>query len=132
MNENESQDTPYVRIGGEAEVQRLVVRFYEFMDELPEARTIRAMHAADISPMVDKLAVFLTGWMGGPQRYRERFGRVIIPVAHEPYSIGSEERDQWLLCMRCALEAVEAEEDLIEVLMPAFADMAEMCRTRPD
>jgi hypothetical protein len=32
--------------------------------------------------------------------------------------------------MRRALESVEAEVDLIEVLMRAFTQMAEMCRTR--
>jgi hemoglobin len=90
------------------------------------------MHAADLSPMVDKLAVFLTGWMGGPERYRDRFGRVIIPVVHEPFSIGSEERDQWLRCMRCALESVQAGDELIEPLMPAFGQMASMCMTRSD
>ena len=102
------------------------------MEALPEARTIREMHAADLSPMTDKLTVFFTGWMGGPQRYRERFGRVIIPAAHDPFSIGSAERDQWLLCMRLALESIEAEADLAEALMDAFARMAEMCRTRED
>lgn len=69
------------------------------MDSLPEARTIRAMHADDLAPMTEKLAVFLTGWMGGPDRYRERYGRVVIPAAHEPFPIGTAERDQWLLCM---------------------------------
>lgn len=132
MHERAVQDSPYVRLGGEAGVRRLVERFYEFMDTLPEAGTIRAMHAADLSPMVDKLAVFLTGWMGGPERYSERFGRVIIPAAHQPFSIGSEERDQWLRCMRCALESVQAEHELIELLMPAFGQMANMCRTRSD
>ncbi len=123
-------DSPYVRLGGEEAVRELVERFYGYMDELPEARTIRAMHAGDLAPMVDKLATFLTGWMGGPQRYRERFGRVIIPAAHEPYPIGSAESEAWLLCMRRALESVGAEDDLIELLMPAFAQMALMCQTK--
>jgi hemoglobin len=69
---------------------------------------------------------------GGPQRYRERFGRVIIPAAHEPFSIGTEERDQWLLCMRQALKSLPAEAELIEQLMESFGQMADMCRTRED
>ena len=129
MSEAPQPESPYFRLGQEAGVRALIDRFYDFMDTLPEAATIRAMHAEDLTPMVDKLAVFLTGWMGGPERYRERFGRVIIPVAHEPFSIGPRERDEWLLCMRCALEAEEVPEDLIDLLMPRFFQMAEICRT---
>ncbi|MAE97385.1 MAG: hypothetical protein CL910_22275 [Deltaproteobacteria bacterium] len=132
MNDPTPPESPYLRLGKEEGIRRLVELFYQYMSELPEAATIRNMHAEDISPMEDKLTVFLTGWMGGPERYRERFGRVIIPAAHEPYPIGSAERDQWLLCMRHALDAVEAEPDLIEMLMPAFTQMAEMCRTIDD
>ena len=110
-------------------VMRLVERFYHHMDTRSEAATIRAMHADDLAPMVEKLGVFLIGWMGGPQRYNERFGRVIIPAAHAPYAIGAVERDQWLDCMRHALEDVGAEPDLARMLMDAFHRMAEMCRT---
>jgi hemoglobin len=106
-----------------------VDRFYANMDTLPEAATIRALHADDLAPMVEKLAVFLIGWMGGPRRYTERFGPVIIPAAHAPYPIGAEERDQWLLCMREALEAEPLDSVLSQQLMRAFTQMAEMCRT---
>jgi hemoglobin len=121
--------SPYHRLGEDAGVTRLVERFYQRMASLPEAAGIRAMHADDLAPMVDKLSVFLIGWTGGPQNYRARFGRVIIPAAHEPFPIGPDERDQWLRCMRAALEDVAAEEDLVEMLMPAFHQMADMCRT---
>lgn len=122
-------ETLYRRLGGDEGVVRLVERFYQYMDTLPEAATIRALHRGDLAPMVDKLSVFLIGWMGGPQNYRKRFGRVIIPAAHEPFPIGPDERDQWLVCMRRALEDVEAEDDLLASLMDAFYDMADMCRT---
>jgi hemoglobin len=122
-------ESPYRRLGGDEGVARLVERFYENMATLPEAATIRAMHAGDLAPMVDKLSVFLVGWMGGPQHYTERFGRVIIPAAHQRFSIGPDERDQWLVCMRRALEDARTDEDLVELLMDAFYGMADMCRT---
>jgi hemoglobin len=125
-----SSESPYQRLGEKAGVLLLVERFYGFMDTLPTAKPIRDMHAEDLTPMVDKLAVFLTGWMGGPERYRERFGRVNIPAAHEPFPIGAEERDQWLLCMQRALESVDADADLSEMLMRSFAQMARICQTR--
>jgi hemoglobin len=122
-------ESPYRRLGGDEGVARLVERFYENMATLPEAATIRAMHAGDLAPMVEKLSVFLVGWMGGPQHYTERFGRVIIPAAHQRFSIGPDERDQWLVCMRRALEDARADEDLVGLLMDAFYGMADMCRT---
>ena len=129
MTSEAHPESPYVRLGREAGVHELVDRFYGLMSSLPEAKTIRAMHAEDLSPMVEKLSVFLVGWMGGPEDYRARFGRVIIPAAHEPYPIGSAEGDAWLSCMRRALEDVGAADDLIEMLMDAFTPMARMCQT---
>jgi hemoglobin len=126
---SQAVESPYQRLGGDAGVMRLVERFYHHMDTLPEAAPIRSLHADDLAPMIDKLGVFLIGWMGGPENYRERFGRVIIPAAHEAFDIGPDERDQWLLCMRTALAETDADDELCELLMDAFARMAEMCRT---
>jgi hemoglobin len=126
---SQTAESPYLRLGGDAGVMQLVERFYHHMDTLPEAARIRAMHADDLAPMVDKLGVFLIGWMGGPENYSARFGRVIIPVAHEPFDIGADERDAWLLCMAAAIAETDADEELALLLMDAFARMAEMCRT---
>jgi len=126
----EHPQNPYEALGGEEGVVALVDRFYELMDTLPEAAPIRAMHAGDLAPMKDKLATFLTGWMGGPQRYNEKFGRVVIPTAHAPFDIGPEERAQWLLCMRRALEDREVEPEWITLIMKPMGMMADMCMTR--
>ena len=124
------EKTPYELLGGDDGVRRLVADFYDFMDTLPEAAPIRAMHKGDLSEMTDKLGTFLIGWMGGPQRYQERFGRVIIPLAHRPFPIGPSERDQWLLCMHRALENTALDASMKARLMDSFGRMAEMCRNR--
>jgi hemoglobin len=125
------QENPFEALGGEEGVIRLVDRFYERMDTLPEAAPIRAMHKESLDLIKDKLATFLIGWMGGPQRYNEKFGRVVIPLAHRPFDIGPSERDQWLLCMRGALEDGAVDPEWIELIMRPMAQMAEMCMTRP-
>jgi hemoglobin len=124
------EKTPYALLGGDDGVRQLVADFYELMDTLPEAAPIRAMHKGDLAEMSDKLGTFLIGWMGGPQRYQERFGRVIIPLAHRPFSIGPAERDQWLLCMERALEKTALDASMKTRLMDSFGRMAEMCRTK--
>jgi hemoglobin len=124
------EKTPYELLGGDDGVRRLVANFYHLMDTLPEAAPIRAMHEGNLAEMVDKLGTFLIGWMGGPQQYQERFGRVIIPLAHRPFPIGPAERDQWLMCMGGALDKTTLNAAMKARLMESFGRMAEMCRTR--
>ncbi|WP_458422696.1 globin domain-containing protein, partial [Pseudomonas aeruginosa] len=45
----------------------LVDRFYDRMDTLPEAKTIRAMHADELGLIRDVLKRYLTEWTGGPK-----------------------------------------------------------------
>jgi hemoglobin len=78
----------YERIGGETKVRELVQRFYLLMDELPETHGIRKMHAADLGGAENKLFMFLSGWMGGPQLFVEKFGHPRLRMRHLPFSIG--------------------------------------------
>ena len=129
-SEAAQERTPYELLGGDDGVRKLTADFYALMDTLPEAAPIRAMHKGDLTEMTDKLGTFLIGWMGGPQRYQERFGRVVIPLAHKPFPIGPSERDQWLVCMRGALEKTSLDSSMKTRLMDSFGRMAEMCRTK--
>ncbi len=73
----------YERIGGEAKVRQLVQRFYQLMDELPEAQRLRKMHHISLKSAEDKLFMFLSGWMGGPQLFVEKFGHPqVAPAPH--------------------------------------------------
>ncbi len=126
----ESEKPPYDRIGGEATVRRIVDRFYEIMDSAPEAARIRAMHAADLSPMRERLFEFLSGWLGGPPLYFQRPDAKCIVSAHRSFPIGAAERDAWMMCMRRALEDCGVAEDLRKLLDPAFLRMAEAFRNR--
>ena len=44
------------------------------MDSVPQFQSIRAMHPADLTNSRDKLYMFLSGWMGGPDLFVEKFG----------------------------------------------------------
>ena len=114
------EDASYRAAGGEAGIRKLVDDFYDAMDQLPEAATIRAMHPEDLTVSRDKLARFLCGWLGGPKLYAEKYGPIRIPQAHSRFEIGSKERDAWLLCMEEALKnqpyAAEFKKYLLEQL----------------
>ena len=120
----------YQRIGGDAAIRKLVDRFYERMDELPEAYAARKIHPADLTESGNKLFDFLSGWLGGPQRYIEKHGHPMLRRRHLPYAIGPEERDQWLLCMRMALEQTVADEPLRKTLFAQFVQLGEHMRNR--
>jgi hemoglobin len=124
--------TPYARLGGEARLRELVDRFYDYMDSLPETRDIRALHANSLRVSRDKLYMFLSGWLGGPALYIEKYGHPRLRARHLPFPIGERERDQWLLCMKNALEDMQLEESFKEELYTAFQRTADHMRNRSE
>ncbi len=119
----------YETIGGEAKVRELVERFYELMETLPEAEGIRRMHP-DMARAREKLFMFLSGWLGGPQLYMEKYGHPRLRQRHMPFPIGESERDQWMLCMRRAMEDVGLEPELRRALEEAFFKTADFMRNQ--
>lgn len=122
--------THYERIGGAEKIHALVQRFYQLMDELPEAYGIRKMHEGDLQEVSDKLFKFLSGWMGGPQLFVEQYGHPMLRRRHLPFAIGDAERDQWMLCMNQALNDVVEDAELRRELSAAFVKVADHMRNR--
>ena len=98
------EDASYIAAGELAGISKLVDAFYGHMDTLPEAKIIRAMHPEDLTISRDKLSCFLSGWLGGPKLFSEKYYSISIPQAHKHLSVSSKERDAWLLCMRKAAD----------------------------
>lgn len=124
--------SPYEQIGGEAGVRALVDRFYDLMDALPEAATVRAMHAKSLKVSRDKLFWFLSGWLGGPPLFAQKKGHPMLRARHLAFAIGVAERDQWLACMRQAMEEEGVDEGLRKVLAEAFFGTADWMRNRAE
>jgi hemoglobin len=121
-------DASYRAAGGVAGIERLVDDFYRVMDELPDARTIRNMHAENLDEARDKLARFLCGWLGGQNRYAEKYGSISIPGVHARFAIGTSERDAWLACMRAAVALQPYEPRFAGYLLDQLAIPAERVR----
>lgn len=124
-------DTPYDRLGGATAIRALVQRFYQIMDELPEAYGIRKLHPQDLQSSEDKLFMFLSGWLGGPPLYVEQYGHPMLRRRHFPFPIGEAERDQWLLCMKLAMDEWVQDAGLRADLYAAFAQLADHMRNKP-
>lgn len=125
-----STKTPFELLGGAQGVRRLVERFYQLMDTLPEAARIRALHPADLAGSTDKLYKFLSGWLGGPALYVQEFGHPMLRARHLPFPIEAADRDAWLLCMARALDEVELDPLARMQLDQAFYKTADHMRNR--
>jgi len=124
------EPSPYERLGGEQAVRRLVDRFYDLMDTLPDAGDIRALHPEDLTGSRDKLFKFLSGWLGGPPLYQMEHGHPRLRARHLPFPIGEAERDAWLLCMEQALAETEMDELLRGHLLQSLRNTADHMRNR--
>ena len=98
----DAQISPYAALGGEAMVRALVARFYVLMDILPEAAACRAVHPPSLVRAEEKLFEYLTGWLGGPPLYIEKYGHPRLRSRHFVAPIGAAEVAGWLLCFHQA------------------------------
>ena len=102
--------TPYDELGGESPLRRLVDCFYDRMAS--HSPSLRAMHPADDTNSRRNLFEFLSGWLGGPNLYAERKGHPRLRMRHLPFAIGEPEAEEWMRCMRYALDEVGVTEPL--------------------
>ncbi len=122
--------TPFEWIGGEAQVRALVDRFYDLMDLEPGYAELRAAHGSTLAEARDKLFWFLCGWMGGPDHYVSRFGHPRLRMRHMPFSIGIQERDQWVACMDQAMGETGVDAELRARLKQSFFQTADWMRNK--
>ncbi len=127
-----TQATPFERIGGEPGVRALTDRFYDLMDTLETARTIRDMHPPDLTESRQKLHDFLCGWLGGPQLYVQKHGHPRLRARHLPFAIDTEAARQWMVCMIKALDEQVADVPLRESLKGSFVNVAAHMRNTAD
>jgi hemoglobin len=127
-----SENPHYDRLGGEAKIRELVDRFYDLMDSRDDTQPLRQMHAKDLRVSRDKLFMFLSGWLGGPQLYMEKYGHPRLRQRHMPFAVDSAARDQWMSCMVQAMADVGIEEGMRQELEAAFFKTADFMRNQPE
>jgi hemoglobin len=94
--------TPFEAFGGADFVHALCKRFYALMDTLPEAAACRAVHPPSLAKAEEKLVEYLTGWLGGPPLYTDKYGHPRLRQRHFAAPIGQQEVEGWLLCFHRA------------------------------
>ena len=120
----------YSQLGGEPVLHRFVNDLYDFMDSSSEVVHIRKMHSENLSHASERLFKFLSGMLGGPPLYMEEFGHPRLRRKHLRFSIGDEERDQWLMCAQYAANQLHIEPDVRKQLMTDLTNMANHLRNK--
>jgi hemoglobin len=121
---SETTITLYDAIGGDATVRALTKRFYELMDSLPEAKACRDIHPPSLEHSEAKLYDYLTGYLGGPPVYVEKYGHPMLRRRHFVAEIGASARDGWILCFKLAMEETIANPKLRDIIWPPIERLA--------
>ncbi|HEX6274961.1 MAG TPA: group II truncated hemoglobin [Polyangiaceae bacterium] len=127
-------EIPFDQIGGEAPVRALVERFYDAMEEHePELAALHQMENGKISRGArDRFALFLIGWLGGPQEYVRLHGHPRLRMRHAHVPVNLTMRDAWLRSMQRALEHPSISANARAFLTAKFADLANFLRNQAE
>ncbi|MCH1921098.1 group II truncated hemoglobin [Shewanella sp. A3A] len=125
-----TQSNAYDLIGGEATIRQIAQRFYHEMRTRPETQELLAIHPPALEESEQKLFEFLSGWLGGPQLFTQRRGAPMLRARHLNFAIDDNMRDQWLLCMRAALEGTIKNAEHRRVIYQAISQLADHMRNQ--
>lgn len=118
-------DAAYQAAGELEGIQRLCERFYQLMDSRNDAQSLRAMHPADLGKATERLAWFLSGWLGGPALYQQKVGPQSLATSHAHLPVTRESMQAWLDCMQQALEDQQYPPAFRDYMMHRFTTPAQ-------
>lgn len=116
--------TPYELIGQEQGARALANRFYDIMAEEEYAKPLYDMHPQPLDRIRQVFFEFLSGWLGGPDLFVEKYGHPMLRKRHMPFSIDQDLRNQWMFCMNKALDIEVDNPVLREGLKQSLAQLA--------
>jgi hemoglobin len=124
-------ESPFEALGGRAAVERLAARFYERMerDEPALAQLHRQAPGGGIAPEVTgRFALFLIGWLGGPDDYVQQHGHPRLRMRHGRVPVDTAMRDAWLRSMTRAMDDCGVQGHVRGYLDQRFAEVADFLR----
>jgi hemoglobin len=119
-------DTLYTRIGPKL-LRKVVDRFYDIVFE---ESTIKHLFNTAETQIRDKQYMFLTQFLGGPQLYSQEYGHPKMRMRHLPHAIDSAAKDEWLRCMKKAIEETMEDRELGDALYNCFPQVAQHMMNR--
>tara|TARA_R110000850_G_scaffold31068_1_gene85713 strand:+ start:67 stop:501 length:435 start_codon:yes stop_codon:yes gene_type:complete len=123
-----AQSNAYDLIGGDKVIRAIAHDFYQQMQTRPETQTLLAIHRSPMQESEQKLYEYLSGWLGGPQLYQQKHGHPALRARHMPFAIDESMRDQWLICMRAAIQNNIKKPEHQQVIIQAISTLADTMR----
>ena len=126
-----AEQTPFELVGGADQVRALVERFYDVMSDREPA--LARLHPCTPDgrveqPSRDRFALFLIGWLGGPQDYIAQHGHPRLRMRHGRVPVDIAMRDAWVRCMTAAMDDLGIAGPVRAFLDARFADVANFLR----
>ena len=111
-------------LGGEDGVRKLANDFYDIMERDGAAKELLAIHPQPMCSIRQRFFEYLSGWLGGPPLFEEKYGHPRLRARHLPFKIDDSMRDQWIHCMDQALDENVKNEQLRQGLKTSFYNLA--------
>ncbi len=113
--------TLYDEIGQERLFQ-MIDRFYDTLFTTSSIKNL--FDEAQHESIRTKQKMFLSQFLGGPDLYSQEYGHPKMKLRHMPHKITNEAKDEWLRCMKLAIDSMEFENNLGEALYNCFPQVA--------
>jgi len=112
-------------------VRELVEHFYDHMSAHEPA--LAKLHPCEPAGIVardnrDRFAMFLIGWLGGPDDYIQTHGHPRLRMRHGRVLVNEAMRDAWLRSMTAAMDELAISGDVRAFLDARFAEVADFLR----
>lgn len=122
-----SKQKLYDMVGGAETIKELVENFYDIVESDPDGEPVHRLHlrGMGINHLRQAQFDYLSGFLGGPQLYIERFGHSNNRKIHEHVEIGQPEVESWLKCMEKAMQKTGLPADVHQRLTGIFKQSAE-------
>lgn len=118
-----NQTKTLYEIIGDERLHQLLSSFYAkvFKSEIIGS----LFNKTDAQTILDKQYSFLSQFLGGPQRYAEKYGPPKMRRRHLPHAITVEAKDEWLLLMKTSIWELDLDEDIKTALYNCFPVVAQ-------
>lgn len=122
--------TFYERAGGSATFEKLVSHFYGLVAVNPILLPLYPTE--DFIGAARRLSMFLEQYWGGPTTYQDERGHPRLRARHGNFHISNKEKDEWLRCMKSAVDELTIEPELKEELWNYLEMAANSLVNQPD
>ncbi len=107
---------------GQERLYQMIDRFYDILFSSSSIKHL--FDEAEHENIRNKQKLFLTQFLGGPALYSQKYGHPKMKLRHLPHKITAEAKDEWLRCMRLAIDSMNFENDLGDALYNCFPQVA--------